>query len=53
MSLLLIGCKSTPPSAPAATQPTPAATYPARPTTPPAPFKLFHHANNSFTLTVN
>jgi hypothetical protein len=53
MSLLLIGCKSTPPSAPAATQPTPAATYPARPTTPPASFKLFHHANNSFTLTVN
>ena len=53
LPLLLLGCKSAPPPAPAATNTTPAATYPARPTTPPSPFKLFHHANNSFTLTVN
>jgi hypothetical protein len=29
-----------------------AATYPTRPTTPPPPFKIFHHANSTFTLTV-
>src|ERR1035438_10402158 len=53
LPLLLLGCKSTPPPAPApATDTTPAVTYPARPTTPPAPFKLFHHANSSFTLVV-
>lgn len=53
LPLLLYGCKSAPPPTPApAADTTPAVTYPARPTTPPAPFKLFHHANNSFTLTV-
>lgn len=53
LPLLLIGCKSTPPPAPAATaDTTPAVTYSPRPTTPPAPFKLFHHGNNSFTLVV-
>jgi hypothetical protein len=55
LPLLLIGCKSAPPPAPAATSeaaPTSAATYPARPTTPPPAFKIFHHANSTFTLTV-
>src|SRR5450631_2874109 len=53
LPLLLIGCKSTPAPAPAATtDTTPAAIYPPRPTTPPAPFQLFHHGNNSFTLVV-
>ena len=53
LPLLLAGCKSAPPPAPTpAADTTPAVTYPARPTTPPAPFKLFHHANSSFTLTV-
>jgi hypothetical protein len=54
LPLLLIGCKS----APSTTTPTPAnettptATYPPRPTTPPPAFKIFHHANSTFTLTV-
>ena len=53
LPLLLIGCKSTPAPAPApAADTTPAVTYPARPTTPPAPFTVFHHGNNSFTLVV-
>jgi hypothetical protein len=53
LPLLLLGCKSAPTPAPApATQTTPAATYPARPTTPPPAFKIFHHANSTFTLTV-
>ena len=53
LPLLLIGCKSAPTPAPApAAETTPAATYPTRPTTPPAPFKIFHHANSTFTLTV-
>ena len=53
LPLLLIGCKSTPTPAPTTTtNATPTATYPARPTTPPAPFKIFHHANSTFTLTV-
>ena len=53
LPLLLIGCKSAPPPAPAPTTETAsAATYPARPTTSPAPFKIFHHANSTFTLTV-
>ena len=53
LPLLLIGCKSAPPPAPAsAAETTPATTYPARPTTPPPTFKIFHHANSSFTLTV-
>ena len=53
LPLLLHGCKSAPPPAPTpAADTTPAVTYPARPTTPPAPFKVFHHANSSFTLTV-
>jgi hypothetical protein len=50
--LLLIGCKSAPPPAPATAETTSATTYPARPTTPPAPFKIFHHANSTFTLTI-
>jgi hypothetical protein len=53
LPLLLIGCKSTPaPTAAPATATEPAATYPARPTIPAAPFKIFHHANSSFTLTI-
>jgi hypothetical protein len=53
LPLLLLGCKSAPAPAPTpAADTTPAITYPARPTTPPAPFKLFHHANSSFTLVV-
>jgi hypothetical protein len=52
LPLLLVGCKSAPPPAPAATTEPSAATYPARPTTPPATFKIFHHANSTFTLTV-
>jgi hypothetical protein len=53
LPLLLAGCKSARPAAPAATaDATPAATYPPRPTSPPAPFKVFHHGNNSFTLVV-
>jgi len=51
LPLLLIGCKSAPAPAPAA-ETTPSATYPARSTTSPAPFKIFHHANSTFTLTV-
>ena len=51
--LLLIGCKSAPTPTPVpATDTTPAVTYPPRPTTPPAPFQVFHHGNNSFTLVV-
>ncbi len=53
LPLLLIGCKSAPLSTPAAvTDTAPAANYPARPTTAPAQFKTFHHANSSFTLVV-
>lgn len=53
LPLLLIGCKSAPPPAPTpAAETTPAATYPARPTTDPAAFKIFHHANSTFTLVV-
>jgi len=52
LPFLLLGCKSAPPPAPTPTTDTTPATYPARPTTSPAPFKLFHHANNSFTLVV-
>jgi hypothetical protein len=52
LPLLLTGCKSTPPPAPAATTETTSATYPARPTAPPPAFKIFHHANSTFTLTV-
>ncbi|HWB32246.1 MAG TPA: hypothetical protein VG714_03640 [Acidobacteriaceae bacterium] len=53
--IFFAGCKSAPPAAPATEPPAPApaATYPARPTTAPAPFKIFHHGNSSFTLTVN
>jgi hypothetical protein len=52
LTLLVLGCKSTsaPTPAPAADT-TPAITYPTRPTTSP-PFKIFHHANSTFTLTV-
>ena len=47
--LALAGCKSAP--APIdAKLPSVAAQYPARPTTPPPPFKLFHTTDNSLTL---
>jgi hypothetical protein len=50
---LLVGCKSGPAPAPTpAADTTPAVIYPPRPTTAPAPFKIFHHANSSFTLVV-
>ena len=53
LPLLLIGCKSAPPPQAAATEPAePVPTYPARPSVAPALFKIFHHGNNSFTLTV-
>ena len=52
LPLLFFGCKSAPPPAPAPAQSEPAATYPTRPTTPPSSFKIFHHANSTFTLTV-
>ena len=53
LPLLLIGCKSTPAPVPTpASDTTSAAAYPARPTTPPPAFKIFHHANSTFTLTV-
>ena len=53
--LLLVGCNSTPTSAPKtdatpAAAPAPPPTIP-RPTATPAPFKLFHYYSNSFTLT--
>lgn len=53
--LLFAGCKSSPPAAPTPVSPAPAptATYPARPTAAPAAFKIFHHGNSSFTLTVS
>jgi hypothetical protein len=50
---ILIGCNSTPTPAPkteTATTPAPAPTT-LRPTATPAPFKLFHYYNSSFTLT--
>jgi len=55
LPLVLAGCKSSPPPATpsaASPAPAPAATYPARPTPAPAAFKIFHHGNSSFTLTV-
>lgn len=53
LPLLLIGCKSNPaPTAAPASASEPAANYPMRPTTPPVAFKIFHHANSSFTLVV-
>jgi hypothetical protein len=49
--IFLLGCKPAPPkAAPPISTTTP--TYPVRPTTPPAPFRIFHHANSTFTLTV-
>ena len=51
--LLLIGCNSTSAPKTDATRtaaPAPAPTIP-RPTATPAPFKLFHYYDNSFTLT--
>jgi hypothetical protein len=53
LPLLVLGCKSTPAPAPAAeAKPAaPAITYPARSTTAPAPFKVFHHYDSSYTLT--
>ena len=55
LPLLLFGCKSAPPAAPATSSPAPApaAAYPARPTAAPTAFKIFHHGNSSFTFTVN
>jgi hypothetical protein len=54
LPLLLVGCKSAPSAAPPSTVDTiPVLTYPTRPvTTLPTPFRIFHHANSSFTLTV-
>jgi hypothetical protein len=53
LPLLLLGCKSTPaPTTTPASDTTPAVTYPPRPATPPPAFKIFHHANSTFTLTV-
>jgi hypothetical protein len=52
LPLLLIGCKSAPAPIIEHWGTTPAATYPSRPTTPPPAFKIFHHANSSFTLVV-
>ena len=51
--LLLLGCNSAPTTAPktdASAVAAPAPTTP-RPTATPAPFKLFHYYNSSFTLT--
>src|SRR5215472_7277450 len=51
--LLLLGCNSTPTTAPktdASAVAAPAPTTP-RPTVTPAPIKLFHYYNSSFTLT--
>jgi hypothetical protein len=54
LALLLIGCKSAPTPAPTpAAETTSAAAYPPRPTIPRAAFKIFHHANSTFTLTVS
>jgi hypothetical protein len=52
LPLLLVGCKSASTTPAPATDTTPAQTYPTRPTTPPPPFRIFHHANSTFTLTV-
>jgi hypothetical protein len=53
-SLFLSGCKSTPAPTPTPATPStasaPVATFPPRPTVPPPPFKVFHHADNRFTL---
>ncbi len=50
-SLLALGCKSTPAPAAATTTTQPQAPlYPARPTIPPPPFKLFHQNPTSITL---
>jgi hypothetical protein len=47
--LLLIGCKPAPSPATALAT---TITYPIRPTASPTTFKIFHHANSSFTLIV-
>jgi hypothetical protein len=53
LPLLLIGCKPAPAPTPTpAANTSPAATYPARPAIPAPTFKIFHHANSSFTLVV-
>jgi hypothetical protein len=53
LPLLVFGCKPAPlPATAPATNSTPSISYPPRPTRPPAPFKIFHHANSTFTLTV-
>jgi hypothetical protein len=46
------GCKSAPApnSVPTQSATATSSQYPARPTTPPPPFKLFHQTNDSFTL---
>ena len=52
--LVAAGCKSaSPPASPATGSPATAVTYPTRPATAPEAFKIFHHGNSSFTLTVN
>ncbi len=48
-SLLTVGCQSKP-SAPGAVSGTNSAHYPARPSTPPPAFKVFHHDAGTFTL---
>jgi hypothetical protein len=49
--LSLSGCKSTAPAKPPQpTVQTEAVTYPARPTTPPPPFNIFHQDNDTYTL---
>jgi hypothetical protein len=50
LTLLLLGCNSTPAPKPAAITTTTTTQYPARPTTPPPPFHLFHQTTDSFTL---
>ncbi len=46
------GCKSAtvPTPAPLATHTSAVPIYPSRPTTPPPPFRVFHHTDTSFTL---
>lgn len=50
-AVTMFGCKSTAKPSTGETQPAaPKVIYPSRPATPPPPFKLFHAANDSFTL---
>ena len=49
-TLLVLGCKSAPPAAPVRPQAAASASFPPRPATPPATFKVFHHDATSVTL---